>query len=144
VVIETFSAEETKTFGEKIGRSLKPGDIVALTGELGAGKTTLIQGIARGLKINEHVTSPTFTLINEYKGIYPFFHLDLYRLDDPSQIEDLGIEEYFDNKDGIMVIEWAEKLGKLMPNNAMQIKMESTGESERKIWLSSEFQARLK
>jgi len=144
VVIETSSAEATKAFGEKIGRSLKPGDIVALTGELGAGKTTLIQGIAKGLNINEHVTSPTFTLINEYKGTYPFFHLDLYRLDNPAQIEDLGINEYFDNKDGIMVIEWAEKLGKLMPNNAMQIKMESTGESERKIWLSSGFQARLK
>jgi len=144
VVIDTSSAEETKSFGEKIGRALKPGDILVLTGQLGAGKTTLIQGIAKGLEIKDYVTSPTFTLINEYKGIYPFFHLDLYRLDDPSQIEDLGIEEYFNNKDGIMVIEWAEKLGGLMPKNAFEIKIENTGESERKIWLSSEFQARLK
>jgi tRNA threonylcarbamoyladenosine biosynthesis protein TsaE len=137
LVKETLSAQETTALGQRIGAQLKSGDILALSGPLGAGKTTLIQGIAQGLEIKDYVTSPTFILINEYQGRLPFYHIDLYRLEDPAQIEDLGIFEYFE-KDGIVVIEWAERLGDLLPENAKQIKIEVRGENKRKIWLSWE------
>jgi len=136
-VIETRSPEETKNLGRKLGAQLKSGDILALFGSLGAGKTTLIQGLAEGLGVKDYVTSPTFILINEYAGRLPFYHIDLYRLEDPAQIEDLGIEEYFD-KPGVIVIEWAEKLGGLLPNRAKQIKIETVSENQRKLWLSWE------
>lgn len=94
--------------------------------------------------ISDYVTSPTFILINEYQaclpdrqGRLPFYHIDLYRLEDPLQIEELGISEYFE-KDGIVVIEWAERLGNLLPENAKQIKLEVLDENKRKIWLSWE------
>jgi tRNA threonylcarbamoyladenosine biosynthesis protein TsaE len=142
VVIETASPVETYNLGLKIGLKLKPGDIVGVIGELGAGKTVLIQGIARSLGIFDYVTSPTFTIINEYKGLYTFYHMDLYRLDDLSQIGDLGIEDYF-YKEGIILIEWADKLGNILPARARTIKIEYLGENKRKICLSSEFQALL-
>jgi tRNA threonylcarbamoyladenosine biosynthesis protein TsaE len=135
LVIETSSPEETLDLGRKIGVQLKAKDILALSGPLGAGKTTLIQGIALGLGVTDYVTSPTFILINEYLGRIPLYHIDLYRLEDLSQIEDLGIEEYFD-KPGAAVIEWAEKLGDLLPEKAKNIKIEITGENSRKIWQS--------
>ena len=135
MVIETDSPEKTIELGQKIGRSLKPRDILALYGSLGAGKTTLIQGIAQGLGVKDYVTSPTFILINEYQGKYPFYHIDLYRLDNLDQIEDLGILEYLE-KEGITVIEWAEKMESLLPVNTKRIKMDILDENKRKIDLS--------
>jgi len=129
--------------GRKIGAFLVPNDVVCLTGTLGAGKTTLIQGIAEGAGVKDYVTSPTFIIINEYKGRIPFFHVDLYRLDNEEQIEDLGIEEYFE-RGGACVIEWAEKLGKLKPKLSHEIEIEIVSESERKICVSSELAARLR
>jgi len=137
LVKETSSAKETTSLGQRIGSQLSSGDILALSGPLGAGKTTLIQGIAQGLEVKDYVTSPTFILINEYQGRLPFYHIDLYRLEDPAQIEELGLFEYFE-KDGVVVIEWAERLGDLLPEGAKQIKLEVTGEDKRKIWLSWE------
>lgn len=139
----TKSAEETVEFGKKIGAFLVPNDFIALTGPLGAGKTTLIQGIAQGLNVSDYVTSPTFIIINEYQGRLPFFHVDLYRLNDVSEIEDLGIEEYF-NRNGVCVIEWAEKLGELKPKLCYEIEIEIVSDEERKICVSSELAARLK
>ena len=139
----TKSAEETIELGKKIGAFLMPNDVVALIGPLGAGKTTLIQGIAQGLEVKDYVTSPTFIIINEYQGRVPFFHIDLYRLDEVKDIEDLGIEEYFD-REGVCVIEWAEKLAELTPKNAEKIEIEIVSETERKLCLSSELAARLK
>ena len=107
----TRNHKETLNFGERLGQCLQPGDIVLLFGNLGAGKTTLTQGISRGLGIttSEYIRSPTFTLVNEYWGTFPIYHIDLYRLDSFSEIEALGLEEcLFSN--GVSIIEWAEKL----------------------------------
>ncbi|MFH1386380.1 MAG: tRNA (adenosine(37)-N6)-threonylcarbamoyltransferase complex ATPase subunit type 1 TsaE [bacterium] len=129
--------------GKKIGAFLLPGEVLALTGELGAGKTTLIQGIAEGLGVKDYVTSPTFIIINEYQGRLPFFHFDLYRLDNLSDIEDLGVEEYF-KRDGVCVVEWAEKLKELLPSGAQKIEIKTLSENEREICVSSGLAARLK
>ena len=114
--ISTDSHEKTLTFGEQLGRCLKSGDIIFLFGDLGAGKTTLTQGVCRGLGVNkdEHIRSPTFTLVNLYQGHIPINHIDLYRLDSFAEIEALGLEEYLFSE-GVSIIEWAEKLFP-MPN----------------------------
>jgi tRNA threonylcarbamoyladenosine biosynthesis protein TsaE len=108
---ESHSADDTLSLGENIGRHLEAGDIVFLFGDLGAGKTTLTQGIARGLGVakEEYVRSPTFTLVNQYKGNLPVFHIDLYRIASSHELEDLGLEEVF-SSNGISIVEWAEKL----------------------------------
>ena len=117
IQFETDSAEDALILGEKIGRHLETGDIVFLFGDLGAGKTTLTQGIARGLGVakEEYVRSPTFTLVNEYKGKVPVYHIDLYRIVSSHDLEDLGLEEVF-SSEGISIVEWAEKL--FAPENA--------------------------
>lgn len=139
----TKSAEETIELGKRIGAFLLPNDVIALIGSLGAGKTTLIQGIAEGLDVKDYITSPTFIIINEYQGRLPFYHIDLYRLDEVKDIEDLGIEEYF-NRGGVCVIEWAEKLKDLMPKKAEKVEIEIISENGRKICVSSGLAARLK
>ena len=140
----TISADKTRELGEQIGKVLKANDIVALIGPLGAGKTTLIQGIAAGLAVKDYVTSPTFIIINEYQGRLPFYHFDLYRLNVLAEIEDLGIEEYFD-RGGVCVIEWADKMGKELPAAAETINMQIMPEDEmRELWISSGLAARLK
>jgi tRNA threonylcarbamoyladenosine biosynthesis protein TsaE len=142
-VVRTRSAEETINLGKKIGRSLKKNDVICLVGPLGAGKTTLIQGIAEGMGVKDYVTSPTFIIINECQGRLPFYHIDLYRLDNIEQIEDLGIEEYF-SRGGVCVVEWAEKLGELKPKGSHEIKIEIVSENGRKLTLSSGLAVRLK
>lgn len=128
----TTSASGTIALGKKIGEKLQPNDVIALYGPLGAGKTTLVQGVAEGLGVKDYVTSPTFILINEYSGRIPLYHIDLYRLVDVSQIEDLGIEEYF-TKGGVCVIEWAERLKNLMPKKHQAITIDIISENQRKI-----------
>ena len=112
--ITTKSAEESKRLGFHLGKLLKKGDVVGLMGDLGAGKTVFTQGVAEGLKVKDYVTSPTFTLINQYEGGLPFYHFDVYRLDDPEELLDLGYEEYFYGE-GVTVIEWAEKIEDYLP-----------------------------
>lgn len=108
---ETHSASDTLILGEKIGQHLEAGDIVFLFGDLGAGKTTLTQGIARGLGVakEEYVRSPTFTLVNQYQGKVPVYHIDLYRIASSHELEELGLEEVF-SSEGVSIVEWAEKL----------------------------------
>ena len=127
----TSSPEETERFGESIGRALEPGMVVALIGELGAGKTTLTKGIARGLEVPDLVHSPTFTFIHEHKGRLPVYHFDLYRLDTMEQIEDLGYEDYF-NGPGVTIIEWAEKIQGLLPEDHLEIRI--TGEDNARTF----------
>ena len=129
--IHTAGPEETEHLGEAIGRALEPGIVVALIGELGAGKTTLTKGIARGLDVPDLVHSPTFTLIHEHKGRLPVYHFDLYRLDTIEQIEDLGYEDYFRGP-GVTIVEWAEKIQALLPDDHLEIRI--TGEDDTRTF----------
>ena len=130
----THSPEETQAIGERVGQNLKPGDIVALIGDLGAGKTCLTQGIARGVKIepNQIVNSPSYTLINEYAGKIPIYHIDLYRLQRQEEIMDLGLEEYLEGN-GICIIEWADRMLDLLPEGCMTIELSWEDEFIRNI-----------
>lgn len=119
-VIRTASPEETARVGEALGSLLEPGDLLCLSGELGAGKTTFARGVARGLGVAGRVTSPTFILINEYLGRLPLYHMDVYRLDGPAGMEDLGYEEYFYGS-GVTLVEWAEKVEEILPGERMDI-----------------------
>jgi tRNA threonylcarbamoyladenosine biosynthesis protein TsaE len=131
--VETHSPDETLEFGGRLARELQRGDVIALSGELGAGKTALVKGIARGLGITADVTSPTFTLIHEYGGgRLVLFHIDLYRLDSVPQALAIGIEDYL-NGPGVTVIEWAERIAPLLPPHTIRIRMESLGETRRRI-----------
>jgi len=120
--------------GEKLGILSRPGDVFCVSGELGAGKTILAKGVASGLGVGDTVTSPTFTLINEYKGRLVFYHMDVYRLESPGDMTDLGYEEYFYGS-GVTMVEWAEKVRELLPRERLDIVMEygPGGEEERKI-----------
>ncbi|HOV63562.1 MAG TPA: tRNA (adenosine(37)-N6)-threonylcarbamoyltransferase complex ATPase subunit type 1 TsaE [Spirochaetia bacterium] len=112
--IKTHTEEETISCGKDIGKRLFPGAVVALSGTLGAGKTTLVKGIAQALDIEEEVTSPSFTIISEYEGSLPLYHMDLYRIESIREFEDLGSDEMLGGK-GICVIEWSEKVESVLP-----------------------------
>jgi tRNA threonylcarbamoyladenosine biosynthesis protein TsaE len=128
------SVEETAGIGAKLAKKLKRGDVVALIGELGAGKTVLTKGIARGLGVKDirYVNSPTFVIIKEYKGKIPLYHFDLYRLNRSSALDSESYEEYFYG-DGIAVIEWADKIKKLLPERHIEVRLSVLGEKRRKI-----------
>ena len=134
--IVTNSAQETFAVGVKIGEKIFAGTILALSGELGAGKTALCQGIACGLGVKEQIISPTFTLIHEYQdGRLPFYHMDMYRLEQESAFAQLGLEDYF-NSNGIIAIEWAARLGDLLPPDHIQMVFHYLGEQQREILIS--------
>jgi tRNA threonylcarbamoyladenosine biosynthesis protein TsaE len=134
--LKMISGDPTKTFyiGRILGEALTAGDIVALTGELGAGKTCLTQGIARGLGVPEvyQITSPTFTLVNEYPGRLNLIHLDVYRLSSSRDLQDLGYEEFFFGK-GVTVIEWAEKIQDIIPEKSLSVTMAYLDQNQRSI-----------
>ncbi len=115
--------DDTRRLGHAIGELACGGEIICLVGDLGAGKTLLTQGIAEGLSVQGYVNSPTFTIVCEYEGRLPLYHMDLYRLDDPQMLEDIGFEEYL-SEDGVTVIEWAEKAGSWMPKECLLIRIE--------------------
>lgn len=130
--------EETERFGLELAGELKAGDVIALTGDLGAGKTTLAKSIAKGLGVRENVTSPTFTIVCEYmSGRLPLFHFDLYRIGSEEEAFEAGLEEYF-SRGGVSVIEWAERVPGLIPDNARVIVLEY-GEKEDERILSCSF-----
>lgn len=132
--IVTCSPKETVQLGKCIGETIREGDILALSGELGSGKTCFTGGLARGLGISDQysITSPTFTLINEYTGRCKLYHFDVYRLRGYEDLDDLGYEEYFSGK-GVLVIEWAEKIDHVIPDDAFRINFEYIDENKRKI-----------
>jgi len=131
----SHSPADTEGLGEQFGRAAQTGLVIALSGDLGAGKTQFVRGLARGLKISSRVHSPTFTLVNEYSGgRLKLFHLDLYRLETAEQIFSAGIEEYL-SPDGVSVMEWAERIAncQLPIANFKNVKIEIVSETERKI-----------
>ena len=130
--ITTTGPEDTKRLGNLLGKLAQPGDIFCLNGDLGAGKTHLSQGIAAGLGVKEHVTSPTFTLINEYQGRLPLYHMDVYRLGGAGDMEDLGYEEYF-YSEGVSLVEWANVVAEVLPAERMDIEILTIDTNERLI-----------
>jgi len=130
--LTTISPEETEAAGAGLGATLKSGDVVALTGELGAGKTVFVQGLARALGVGTAATSPTFVLVNEYRGRVPVHHVDAYRTTSLAELMDLGIEEMMDG-DGITVIEWAERVEPLLPARAVRVRIAGVGDEPRTI-----------
>lgn len=129
----TTGPEQTWHIGRMLGARLAAGDMVCLYGDLGAGKTSLSYGIALGLEVKEqYITSPTFTLVNEYQGRVPFYHMDLYRLNDPGELESIGFRDYIDS-DGVTVIEWAERAGDELPTECFSIYLSSVDENSREI-----------
>lgn len=134
-VWETFSPQETENIGEKMGIEAMPGQVYSLDGDLGVGKTVFTKGFARGLGISEHVTSPTFTIINEYQGRIPLYHFDVYRISCEEEMDDTGYEDYFYGE-GVSLVEWATLIPNLMPSEAIHITIEKDfekGDDYRRI-----------
>ncbi|WP_407399258.1 tRNA (adenosine(37)-N6)-threonylcarbamoyltransferase complex ATPase subunit type 1 TsaE [Anaerovibrio sp.] len=133
--IITKSPEETAAIGEKIGRLVSNGTVICLYGDLGAGKTLFVQNLAKGLEIDEDVTSPTFNIMNVYEGRLPLYHFDLYRLEQEYELEDIGFYDYVDDPDGIVVIEWADKFADCLPDDFVLLTIERTEaeENERRL-----------
>ena len=134
MVISSKSTSQTIRLGRNIGSRLRAGDVVALSGELGAGKTHFIKGLATGAGVGKstYVSSPSFTLINEYPGKVPFYHIDLFRLESQKEAEGLGLEDYFQGE-GITAIEWADKIPRLLPKEMVSIHIVYTGRNTRSI-----------
>jgi len=126
------SPEETDAAGQRLGATLGPGDVVALHGELGAGKTVFVQGLARALGVSTGATSPTFVLVNEYRGRLAVHHVDAYRTDNITDVLNLGLQEMMDG-DGVTVIEWAERLEPLLPARAVRVRIAGLGDEPREI-----------
>ncbi len=128
----TSCPEETQAFGRQLAAGLEPGDVIALIGKLGSGKTCIIQGICQGLDVADDVTSPTFTLINEYRGRLPVYHFDLYRLDVSESVLDIGFDEYIDGN-GVCLIEWADKFPEILPEDRTEIRLGVLDAVRRKL-----------
>ncbi|MBN2125939.1 MAG: tRNA (adenosine(37)-N6)-threonylcarbamoyltransferase complex ATPase subunit type 1 TsaE [Deltaproteobacteria bacterium] len=134
---QTASDQETIDLGQRLGRLLEAGDVVALAGELGSGKTWFAKGIARGLGINPSVviTSPSFALVNEYEGKYTFFHMDVYRLESLSELLSAGIEEYL-HSGGVVAMEWADRWVEILPEESIWVKLAILDDHRREIAFS--------
>ena len=126
------SPEATEAAGERLGARLGPGDVVALVGELGAGKTCFIQGLVRGLGVTTRATSPTFVLINQYRGRVPVYHVDAYRTESLAELLDIGLPELFAGA-GVTVVEWADKLLPLLPPGTIEVTIAGVGDEPRQI-----------
>ena len=123
-VIETYSPEETLEIGKLLGENAAPGEVYALIGDLGAGKTVFTKGFAQGLGIEEPVNSPTFTILQIYEeGRIPLYHFDVYRIEEPEEMEEVGFDEYIDG-DGVCLIEWAGRIGDLLPTEVIVVRIE--------------------
>lgn len=131
--IQTHSHDETMTIAEKLATLLKPGDVITLEGDLGAGKTMFTKGIAKGLGVKRMVTSPTFTIVKEYEGNLPLYHMDVYRLEDSD--EDIGFYEYF-NGQGVSVVEWAQFIDDYLPSERLDITITFINEHSRVLRFS--------
>lgn len=123
MIFESNSAEDTFAFGQKLGREAVPGEIICLDGDLGVGKTVFTQGFAAGLGIDDYVNSPTFNIVKEYEGGHlPLYHFDVYRIGDPSEMEEIGYEDYFYGQ-GVSIIEWPGQIEELLPKEARWVRI---------------------
>jgi tRNA threonylcarbamoyladenosine biosynthesis protein TsaE len=132
----SHSEAQTRRLGARLASLLNPGDVVALVGELGSGKTRWVQGVCRGLKVTDVVNSPTFTLVNEYEGRWPVYHIDLYRLEDTAEMLTIGLEDYLYGA-GITLIEWADRAKDLLPPEHLAIEFHHLDETKRRIVLQA-------
>ena len=134
---ETHSPEETEALGQRLAEQLKPGDVVAYFGDLGAGKTAFTRGLARGLDVREPVTSPTYTIVNEYlSGSMPLFHFDMYRLGSAEELFDIGWEDYL-SRGGVCAVEWSENVADAV-EDAVRVSIRRTGDRDREIIIEGE------
>ncbi|MBC8059335.1 MAG: tRNA (adenosine(37)-N6)-threonylcarbamoyltransferase complex ATPase subunit type 1 TsaE [Clostridiaceae bacterium] len=134
------SVEETINIGEKLGALVNSGDIICLIGDLGTGKTHFVKGLAKGLEIKDYITSPTFTIVNEYQGRLKLYHFDVYRVDDPDEIHAIGFDEYIFSS-AVSIIEWSNFIEELIPEENLTInivKVPEKGDNYREIELSYE------
>ena len=133
------SAQETEALGERLAARLRPGDVIAYTGDLGAGKTAFVRGLARGLGIPDRVTSPTFTIVNEYEGgRLPLFHFDMYRLASSEELFDIGWEDYL-ARGGVCAVEWSENIADALEGDLVRVDLRrGDGENERIITITPE------
>lgn len=136
IVLRSETPEDTRALGDAVASLLKPGDVIALAGELGAGKTTLVQGVARGLGVASRVVSPTFTLVREYSGRLPVHHVDVYRLDRIQDVLELGLEEMIDGE-SVVIVEWGDAIEALLPANKLRIELTVPDESEARLLVLS-------
>ncbi len=137
MIFESHSAEETFAFGEKLGREAQAGEIYCLEGDLGVGKTVFTQGFAQGLGVDDYVNSPTFNIVKEYDGRLRLYHFDVYRIGDPSEMDEIGYEEYFFGQ-GVCIVEWPSQIPELIPPEARWVRIEKDleqGFDYRKITL---------
>ena len=126
----THSSEETQKWAKRLSERLQAGDVITLEGDLGAGKTTFTQGLAKGLGVQGVVNSPTFTIVKEYQGRIPLYHMDVYRMED--EFEELGFDEYFYGE-GITVVEWASRIQSILPDQILAIQIKRLGDDQREI-----------
>jgi tRNA threonylcarbamoyladenosine biosynthesis protein TsaE len=131
-IIVTHSESETRELGRMLATILRPGDVLLLVGGLGTGKTCLAKGLASGLGVKERVLSPTFTLLREYMGRLPLYHLDAYRLEGPWDLYDIGVEEYLDG-DGVLMVEWGDRARKFFGRNYLEIGLEFAGDEQERL-----------
>ncbi len=132
MIIEINNLEEVEKLGIKLGSLLEKKDVICLNGDLGAGKTTFTQAIGKGLGVTEYITSPTFTIINEYEGRLPLYHFDIYRLGDEEELDLLGAQDYF-YSDGVCVIEWANNAENILPKERLDIWIKIIDENRRQF-----------
>ncbi|MDR0906412.1 MAG: tRNA (adenosine(37)-N6)-threonylcarbamoyltransferase complex ATPase subunit type 1 TsaE [Oscillospiraceae bacterium] len=133
MIFNSYNEKETENIAEKLAVTLKSGDIITLYGDLGVGKTAFCRGLARGLGIAQRVTSPTFTIVNEYSGgALPLFHFDMYRLGGSDELFELGFDDYTE-RGGVVAVEWSERVADAMPPDAIKVTITRTGETERTI-----------
>ena len=130
--ILTYSEEETEKIGEQMGKKLRPGDMVALVGELGSGKTCLIRGICKGLGVMDMVSSPTFIIVHQYRGRVPVYHTDFYRIREGEGLEDIGLGEILSG-DGVVLLEWADRAPEIVPPDAITVNLSIIDERTRQL-----------
>lgn len=138
LTVYTCSPEETREFGVRIGRLCQPGDVLTLDGDLGSGKTCLVQGLAEGLEVpnSSYVRSPTFTILNIHSGRLPLYHFDLYRLSDLDELEEIGYREYIYGN-GVSALEWAANVEEAIPEECLRITIKQIGEDKREIMITA-------